>query len=212
MIKSILHARGTTRQLASDAWFSHITQGAYRAVIFDCDGTLVESSEVHFLAIRGAVRAQGYDMPRDWYQLRTGLDRLSIFADFRKTAEGSFDASLAAHQSIKEFISQSASVARIPETATLVARLRDHYPMAVGTNSESEVAAASLKSTGLADAFQYIVCISDGLAPKPAPDIFKRATNLLGHPPAQTLVFEDSNEGVRAALDAKLDVIQLVHC
>jgi len=210
-MQSILYARGTTRPLTSDAWFSHITHGAYRAVIFDCDGTLVESSEVHFMAMRGAVRAQGYDMPRAWYQSRTGLDRLSIFADFRKTVEGAFEASLAAHQSIQDFIAQSAAVQQIPETATLVAQLRDHYPMAVGTNSEPEVAAASLKSTGLTDAFEHVVCVSDGLAAKPAPDIFKRATDLLGYPPAQTLVIEDSNEGVRAALDAGLDVIQLVH-
>lgn len=149
-------------------------------------------------------------MLRSWYQSRTGLDRLSLFAAFQKSIQGPFDVALASQQSIQEFIAQSGSVAKLLETAQLVESLRGQLPMAVGTNSEADVAAASLKAAGLLDAFAHIVCASDGIAPKPAPDIFMRATELLGFLPSQTLVFEDSPEGVRAALAAGLDVIQLL--
>jgi beta-phosphoglucomutase-like phosphatase (HAD superfamily) len=46
-------------------------------VIFDCDGTLVDSSDLHLRSFQSALRAQGHDMDRDWYHARTGLDRLS---------------------------------------------------------------------------------------------------------------------------------------
>jgi HAD superfamily hydrolase (TIGR01509 family) len=209
MLNGIFHSGGARRSVLSDDWLA-LVQGGYHAVIFDCDGTLVNSSDAHFHAIRTAVQWQGFDMDRDWYQSRTGMDRGSIFAAFQTTVCGQFDAALAAGQSIQAFIDQSASVTRIPETANLVAALHGHLPMAVGTNSEREVATASLTATDLIDAFNHIVCISDGCAPKPAPDIFVRSAELLDVLPSQAVVFEDSAEGVRAAIMAGLDVIELV--
>lgn len=209
-VNSIFHSGSTRRPVTPDSWLSEVLNGPYRAVIFDCDGTLVHSADAHFAAMQTAVRAQGFEMERGWYLTRTGLDRVSIFAAFAGSVDGPFDAPLAAQNSITAFISQSAAVSKLTQTARVVDALRGQYPMAVGTNSEAEVAAASLKSVGLFDAFDHIVCVSDGLPPKPAPDIFKHATERLGFLPEQTLVFEDSNEGVRAALSAGLDVIQIV--
>ena len=82
-------------------------------------------------------------------------------------------------------------------------------PTAVGTNSEIELARASLKSTGLLEFFHHISSVSDALPPKPAPDIFRRSAERLGVPFSKVLVFEDSDEGVQAALGAGLDIIQL---
>jgi HAD superfamily hydrolase (TIGR01509 family) len=48
------------------------------------------------------------------------------------------------------------------------------------------------------------------LAAKPAPDIFVDAAEKLGFRPSQTLVVEDSDQGVEAAMSAGLDVIRLI--
>ena len=45
----------------------------FRALIFDCDGTLVDTAPAHYNAIRLALEAQGHSMDRDWYMQRTGL-------------------------------------------------------------------------------------------------------------------------------------------
>ena len=67
-MNSIFFSGGAKRHVASANWYSEIIAGEYTAVIFDCDGTLVESGEAHFKSFRTAVRAQGYDLERDWYQ------------------------------------------------------------------------------------------------------------------------------------------------
>lgn len=185
--------------------------GGYRAVILDLDGTLVESSEVHFKSFQAAVQAQGQDMDRDWYFARTGLDRHSLFAAFSADVQGGFDVALAIRQSIENFIELSPSVSSIDETFKLAQALDQSVPMAIGTNAEFEVATASLRATGLLKFFDVVVSISDNVAPKPAPDIFLLATERLGFSTTETVVFEDSPEGVRAALEAGLDVFQVLH-
>jgi beta-phosphoglucomutase-like phosphatase (HAD superfamily) len=210
-LNSVFYSRGTQHSVSSKDWYSEVIAGGYHAVIFDCDGTLVESSEAHFQSFQAAVRAQGQDMPRDWYFARTGLDRQSLFRAFSADVSGELDVTLAIRESIKNFIDLSSSVTAISETAELVRALGLAHPMAVGTNAELEVPTASLRATDLLKYFDCIVSISDDVAAKPAPDIFLRAKERLGFSAAETVMFEDSSGGVKAALDAGLDVFKIAH-
>jgi len=210
MRKSYLHAQGTRRPVTSDHWYAEIKAGGYRAVIFDCDGTLVESEELHFQSFQSALQAQGHDILRDWYFARTGLDRLTTLRAFAADASEPLDVALAAQHSIDTFIANSAAVLPIVETVQLVRLLEGEFPMAVGTNAEAEIAHASLTATGILRCFEHVSSVSLGLDPKPAPDIFQNAAEKLGFSPAQTLVIEDSDQGVEAAMIAGFDVIRLV--
>ncbi len=55
-----------------------------KAILFDCDGTLLLTADLHFEAIAEAALAQGADMPRDWYMSLTGLGRKDLFGFCRK--------------------------------------------------------------------------------------------------------------------------------
>lgn len=208
-MQSIFHANGIQRSVQSNDWHAEIMAGGYGAVIFDCDGTLVHSGEAHFQSFKKAAQAQGQDMQRDWYDARTGLDRRSLLAAFSAECAHDFDIDLALKQSIQSFIDGPSSVTPIDETVALVRALHPSHPMAVATNAELKVAQTSLRATGLLRFFDHILSISNGVAPKPAPDIFLLATDRLGFGAAKTLVFEDSPQGVSAALAAGLDVFQL---
>jgi HAD superfamily hydrolase (TIGR01509 family) len=210
MRDSYLYANGKCRPVTSDRWHSEIKAGGYRAVIFDCDGTLVDSSDLHLRSFQSALRAQGHDMHRDWYHARTGLDRLSTLQAFATDASEPLNIAKAAQHSIEIFIANSASVLPIPESVQLIRLLVGKYRLAVGTNAEEEIARASLKEIGIWHCFEHISSVSLGLAAKPAPDIFVDAAEKLGFRPSQTLVVEDSDQGVEAAMSAGLDVIRLI--
>ena len=207
---SIFHSSGTALEMTSDAWPQLIADEGYEAVIFDCDGTLVESSEAHFLAFQSAVQTQGYAMERAWYESRTGLDRQSTLAAFSEIASGSFDIELAVADSIGAFIRNSANVTPICETTDLVRLLWPSVELAVVTNSEDEVVNASLNQVGLRDHFDHIISISSGLPPKPAPDLFIAAAKAMKIAANKTLIFEDSHEGVQAGIKAGMDVAQVM--
>jgi beta-phosphoglucomutase-like phosphatase (HAD superfamily) len=207
---SIFYRSGGTRTTTSEDWEDLIKDGRYSGIIFDCDGTLVESSQAHFQAFQTAVQAQSYEMDLEWYEARTGLDRLSILSAFSKSVPGHFVVPLAINESISAFIQCSSSVMPILETRDLVTKFRSVLKLAVATNSEADVANASLTAVGLNNHFDSIVTISNGLPAKPAPDMFLAAANNLNISAAKTLVFEDSNEGVQAGIKAGMDVIQLI--
>lgn len=208
MISALFHSGDGTTEVTSDTWRDAIAHHSYDAFIFDCDGTLVESAEVHFKSFFQAAAEQGHTLERDWYLARTGLDRVSLFREFAADV-GRFDIQQASKRSIEFFVGMSDQVRRIPETALLVEALGASAPLAVGTNAERPVAEASLRATGLLQHFDHIVAISDGLKPKPAPDIFRTASDLL-QSGDRVLVIEDSPQGVAAARSAGFDVIEIV--
>lgn len=209
MINAQLHTKDAAIATTSDTWRDDILQRGYQAFIFDCDGTLVESADVHFASFRAAAKEQGYKLNQDWYSARTGLDRISLFQEYAIMSGGTFDIGTAVGRSISIFSENSDRVLPIPETAKLIKHLYGSYPLAVGTNAEKAVAEASLRATGLLKYFDHIVAVTDGLVPKPSPDIFLRASELLGAPHTQTLVIEDSKQGVAAAIQAGMDVIEI---
>lgn len=208
-----MHAIHQTTQgsqnVASAHWQQLVSDLEYQALIFDCDGTLVESSQAHFNSFRDAVWAQGENFDQDWYHQRTGLDRVSLLSEFALSAGPEFDIEQAVLHSISAFKDHVSLVRSIPETSKLLRAMCSRLPIAVGTNAEGEIATASLTATGLANSVDHIVSISDGLRPKPSPDVFLSAATKLNRPPSTILVIEDSEQGVLAAKRAGMNVLYL---
>jgi HAD superfamily hydrolase (TIGR01509 family) len=79
--------------------------------------------------------------------------------------------------------------------------------MAVATNAPRAFADACLHHIGLASAMSAVVSCDDVSLPKPAPDVYLRAADLLGLPPQRCVAIEDSDVGLRAARTAGLVTI-----
>jgi HAD superfamily hydrolase (TIGR01509 family) len=82
-------------------------------------------------------------------------------------------------------------------------------PLAVASNAEPANVNFILEQAGLASCFRVIVDGHQVERPKPFPDVYLRAAELLGAAPEDCIVFEDSYSGVEAARAAGMRVVGL---
>ena len=172
------------------------------AILFDCDGTLLLTSDLHFKAISGAIARHGGVMPRTWYMARTGLGRSDLVAQFAADFAVALDMQRIVADSIALTVTIAADARENPLVADIARQASGRLPIAVVTNSEAAIARAFLAETALHDLFDCILTCEDAARPKPAPDLYLEAASRLGVVPAECLVLEDSDQGIQAAVTA----------
>lgn len=186
-----------------------------KAVLFDCDGVLVNTEESMFAAGYRYVREIGLELSRaDYAALTIGgtgpqlyIPQLAkIYADAHGTP-----APLGFGQELCARIYEAADrdLAPVDGVADLIAELRLRgVPCAVGTNAGTAWTRHKLGRLGLHGHFnQHIYSHGAGVAPKPAPDIYHHAARALGQEAENCFVVEDSIAGVKAGVAAGATVI-----
>lgn len=176
------------------------------AIIFDCDGVLVDSEAIVMRVERNLLAEAGLTFETAEYVTRfTGLSYDDYFAalDAEKRARSGDGLPRDLYERIKD--ESSAAVERdleaVPGIAALVAAVT--VPTAVASSSFPRTLDMKLRKTGLHDRFAPHIYSSKLVAKgKPAPDIFLYAAERLGVAPAACAVVEDSVNGVRAAVAA----------
>lgn len=183
----------------------------YEAVIFDCDGVLVDT-EVLALDVEGATLAEfGIVTERSAYAARfMGLDDRGWLAALMEdypamAAPGAIDKFRALAKERYYAVLESDRLAAIAGVHDAI--LAFAGPKAVASSSSAKTLDLKLQRTGLWPHFDPHV-YSTELVPKakPAPDVFLHAAQALGVDPAQCLVIEDSRNGVLAGRAAGMDV------
>ena len=176
------------------------------AVVFDCDGLLVDTEPSWERAeeLMFARRGLPYGAAERAVFLGVSVrDSAAIMAHrFGEPAEvaGLYDEVLGIVQGLLE-----ADARALPGAVDLVGRLRaKQVPIAVASNSPRSVVDFSLGLAGLAGAFDAVVTADDVRRPKPAPDPYLLACERLGSDPAASVAFEDSATGLAAARAAGL--------
>ena len=172
------------------------------AILFDCDGVLVDSAASVERAWRGWATERGLD----------GDDVMAI-AHGRRTEdtlrELGFTADLAAEVDRVEGaeIADTSDVTAFPGAAAALATLPPEA-WAVVTSGTRGLATARLAAAGL-PLPAVLVTADDVAAGKPDPEGYLEAARRLGVPPADCLVLEDAPAGVQAALAAGMRVVAL---
>lgn len=181
-----------------------------KAVIFDCDGTLALTANLHFDAFNAALALQGARMDRAWYEARKGLDRNDLIAAFAAQHDGMLDRARLVADSRRITVERAERTAvENPPVAALARRLRGKLPIAIGSNAESDVVRAILRGAGLDHLFDEVITVVEAHKPKPDPAIFLLAAERLAVDPKGCLVLEDSDQGVQAALAAGMEVLDV---
>jgi HAD superfamily hydrolase (TIGR01509 family) len=177
-----------------------------KAVLFDMDGTLVDTEELWWEAVEHVASTRGYALSDA--DLPDVLGRpVEYVADVLRRATGASLASLAADLH-REFATRvSGRIVVRPGAVGLLDRLPSHG-IAVGLVSASPRAIVNtvLRAIG-ADRFAVTVTADDTEHTKPAPDPYLLAAEMLGVPPAACVAIEDSPAGVRSAESAGCAVL-----
>lgn len=97
--------------------------------------------------------------------------------------------------------------AAFPGAAELVRELREQTPVAVASNTPGRLVRGALACAGVGGLFEVVVTADEVAEPKPSPDVYLRACELLGTSPTQSIALEDSPTGVAAARAAGMFVI-----
>lgn len=184
-------------------------------IIFDCDGTLVDSELLYNTVISGLLRESGFMQytPDKCLELFTGLTLSNIRAIVEQEHQVELSAQLSSDIYVQRAHEQmDQGLAPIAGAAGLLARVRAAgYKMCVASNGERSSVFKSLKLTGLYDYFEngesQIFTKIQVQNAKPAPDLFLFAAERMSVPPAECVVVEDSVAGVRAGVAAGMQVI-----
>ena len=184
--------------------------GSFDAILFDCDGTLVDTAPVHLQGLQDALAAEGLSMAAEWYYPRVGLTPDKLFDEYESqiaTLPITRAELVAAYT--RSFQSNLARVQEIAVVADVARAWHGKVPMCVCSNGEKPNVEASLGSAGLTSLFDFILTAAEVGAGKPEPDLFLAAAHRMQVTPERCVVFEDSDEGLEAARRAGMRGIDI---
>src|SRR3954454_11144070 len=178
--------------------------GGVAAVIFDCDGTLVDSEPLARDAWDRTLAGLGYTVSDEEYARLVGLPYPRVHAHFAERVGGMPDAE-AFWIGFSELLFDLIDRVLKPfddAVETVQALHAQGIAVAVASSSPRERLDRTLRSAGLDGLFYVTVAGDEVRRGKPAPDMFLEAARRLACPPERCAVIEDSSPGVAAAVEA----------
>jgi beta-phosphoglucomutase family hydrolase len=183
-----------------------------KAIIFDLDGTLVDS-EPNYFASDNKLLAE-YGLPEMDFEMKTkyvGIGSRAMLEDIKLQYPLEESIEILLEKKNKYYLEVARENTRVfPEMLHFLKLLRENnYPLAVASGSSREVIKMILETTGIREYFSVIMSSEEVENGKPEPDVFLETAKRLGVRPENCLVLEDSQYGVEAARKAGMYSIAL---
>jgi beta-phosphoglucomutase len=173
-----------------------------RAVLWDVDGTLIDSSEYHWLSWREALAAEGMSLTREQFAVMFGRRNDEILRgyfgdDYPETEVARVgDAKEVLY---REFV-RARGIKLLPGVARWLERLRrEGWRQAMASSAPRANLEAITDALGIGGYFDAVVSAEDVTIGKPHPQVFLNAAAKLGVAPSSCVVVEDAPAGTEAA-------------
>jgi HAD superfamily hydrolase (TIGR01509 family) len=186
-----------------------IPDGAFRAYLFDCDGTVVDSMPLHYIAWKKALGEWGCTYDEELFYAWGGRPIREIISLLNKQQGLNMPVEEVAIRKENYYFDLLPELKAIPEVVEHIDAMHGQIPFAIASGSRRDSVESSLKITRLIDKFETLVCADDYKRGKPAPDCFLLAAERLGVKAEDCLVFEDTELGVRAATEAGMASVKV---
>jgi HAD superfamily hydrolase (TIGR01509 family) len=176
------------------------------ALIFDVDGTLLDTLPVHHRAWRETMASYGIDMTEELFSRLAGMTSPAIVAFLAKETGRDLPADAIALAKDQAFVRHVPLIQPIRSVLEIAEAHQGILPLGLATNEHFGVSNILLRTTGISTLFQTLVTVDEVENPKPAPDLFLECARRLGVDPGKCHVFEDSRYGIEAARAAGMSV------
>lgn len=175
-----------------------------KLIIFDLDGVLIDSKEIHFNALNLALKEFGNEfiISRDeqdnTFEGLTTKSKLKILTKTKNLPESLHYYVWKLKQSYSSALFMSVSIDQ--ELINLFKFIRSSgIKIAVASNSIRETLDTCLRSLGLLDLIDYSLSNEDVDLPKPSPEMYNKVIEHFNTTPDKVVIFEDSPIGLMAA-------------
>jgi beta-phosphoglucomutase family hydrolase len=175
-----------------------------KAVIFDMDGTLINSTKADFLAWQKLFSFYGKSLTYEEYIPLLGIKSAQVVKEFLPVKNDE-EIQMALTQKLvffHEYVAEN-GIYPVPYADVFLKQIKQlDIPVALATSSRKAKMEMVMTKVNLVTLFDAIVTGGDVKNGKPAPDIFIKAAEKLGVRPQDCIVFEDASNGVKAAKNA----------
>jgi HAD superfamily hydrolase (TIGR01509 family) len=182
---------------------------SFRAYLFDCDGTIVDSMPLHYIAWKKALAEWNCSFEERLFYAWGGRPVTEIIAALNQRDGLNMPVDAVARRKEDLYFELLPQIKAIPEVVEHIEAKHGHIPLAVVSGSRRDSVLGSLTALHLIDKFDVLVCAEDYARGKPAPDCFLVAAERLGVPPEDCLVFEDTDLGIEAATAAGMASVRV---
>lgn len=172
------------------------------AIIFDLDGTLVDSEKNYFRGIQKMLKEYGiHEFTEAMNEQYVGMAVKEMSLLMKEKYDIAEDSEVLIEKHDRYYLEFAAlDTPAFPEMLELVKALQAKgYPLAIASGSSTPVIDFVAQAAGLLTYFPVRLSSDAVPAGKPSPDVFLKTAEILGVPPAECLVIEDSQHGVEAA-------------
>lgn len=183
-----------------------------KAVIFDMDGLMFDTERIYVDAWDYAGEQLGLGKAGYVAVKSLGMSEDESFAAFRREFGESYDEKELIRHTM-EYLNDYYANNHVPVKKGLYELLdylkKSEYKIAVASSSHKKTVEQHLNDAGVFDYFDVIVCGDMIKNPKPAPDIYLKAAEMLGEAPQDCYALEDSRTGLQAACSAGCNTIMI---
>jgi HAD superfamily hydrolase (TIGR01509 family) len=183
--------------------------GHFRAYLFDCDGTIVDSMPLHYIAWKKALGEWNCTFDEELFYTWGGRPVTEIIGALNRMHGLEMPVDAVARRKESLYFELERDLKAIPEVLEHIEAMHGHVPLAVVSGSRRNSVVHSLSALGLLEKFDVLVCAEDYARGKPAPDCFLTAAARLGVAPEHCLVFEDTEMGINAATAADMASVRV---